>query len=118
MQLTILGEPIHMTDAEYYREMNTMFEECEKVAPDMLHMEMAVLEDIESDYMDGYYSDFEDHVSQRFPNPFENLLELWRIGVKMAHIRLRITLKNFVIPDPNDDGFSGLTDTMMEMGLS
>ena len=113
-----MGEPIHMTDAEYYREMNTMFEECEKVDPDRLHMEMVVLEDIESDYMDGYYSGYDKHISDGYPDAYENLLELWRIGVKMAHLRLRITLKNFVIPDPNDDGFCDLTNTMVQMEIS
>ena len=111
MRLNVMGEHIYMTDEQYYREMSNMFNECEKIEPQSLHMELMVLEDTELELQDGYDSGWERHRPVNYENEVEKLFEIWRVNYKINHIRLRIDLQNltFNIMEPRCD----IMDTLM-----
>lgn len=120
MRLNVMGEHIYMTDEQYYREIAELFNECEKIEPQSLHMELMVLEDTELELQDGYDSGWERHRPVNYENEVEKLFEIWRVNYKINHIRLRINLRNltFNIMEPRCDIMDTLMGNLQKVQIS
>jgi hypothetical protein len=124
MHITVMDESMYITDVEYNREIYKLFNECEKVDPRKLNTELMVLEDTESDLMDGYDSGWESLENDKFKDMFQLMLELWRVNYRIKHIRLRINLQNIsffnttIFSEPRCDAMDTLMGNLQGIQIS
>lgn len=94
MILQIMGEYVNMTDMQYIRECAKIFNEMDAIDAKKLTMQLLVLEDTETELLDGYESDWPKRNKKRSKNWTEYLLNIWRTRKMIDHINARISIKN------------------------
>jgi len=95
INIQVMGETLLLTEKEYAKECNKIFNEMDAIDVKMLTMQLIVLEDTENDLLDGYDSQwYKKKNKKRSRNWTEYLLDLWRTRKMIDHINARINIKN------------------------
>ena len=94
MMLQIMGEYVMITDMQYVQELTRIFNEMDAIEVKKLTMQLLVLEDTETELLDGYESDWPKKNKKRSKNWTEYLLNIWRTRKMIDHINARISIKN------------------------
>ena len=94
MMLQIMGEYVMITDMQYVQELTRIFNEMDAIEVKKLTMQLLVLEDTETELLDGYESDWPKKNKKRSKNWTEYHLNIWRTRKMIDHINARISIKN------------------------
>jgi hypothetical protein len=108
LRINVLGEEVVVTESQYKKECAKIFNDMEKINVKRLSIELMILEDTQSELMDGYDSSWINHSDENSKNWSEYLLEIWRIKCKIEHIKERIHIRSLNFNIIRQEEFDGL----------
>jgi len=108
LRINVLGEEVIMTESQYKKECEKIFNDMEKINVKRLSIELMILEDTENELMDAYDSSWINHTDEDSKNWSEYLLDIWRTKCKIEHLKERINIRSLNFKIIQKEEFDGL----------
>ena len=118
LRINVLGEEVVVTEAQYKKECAKIFNDMEKINVNKLSIELMILEDTESELMEGYESSWINHGEENSNTWSKYLLEIWRTKCKIEHLKDRISIRSTNIKIIQQDEFDNLLSNFNSVKIS